>query len=648
MSGIDIAFLATYIYDMFIREIIKTIHKKGKSYHYIQHRLVESIRINGKPRQHTILNLGNLGIPKQQHKTLANLIDAKLSGIVTESLFESVDERLEALAQHFTNMIIDRRLRSARRVLDEGHGAIKENQEPMYVTIDANSTTSSSSRTIGPEAIALSQIRQLGLFQILEECSFTQLEHKQAVAQICARMVHPASERETARWLRKNSGLAELLDADFSNISDQTLHRITDTLLAHREYIEKRLCESTTDLFSLDNRLLLYDLTNTYFESPKPNSSICGYAKSKEKRNDCPVLTLALVVDGMGFPKRSAILQGGISEPDTLWDVLTSLEIIDMPVNQPRTIVLDAGIATEENLSKLRADPRYEYVAISRKKKFNPELVFDSPPHILQMNRDKELTVTTQRRGDEVFMLCKSPDRAAKDAAIHTRRRNKFEEQLCLLNEGLTKPRARNKSTAVYERIGRLKERYKVGQFYTITVRESKGKVVQVTWEYKADIAKVPGEYIIRTSRKDLADEDISLVHRTLTMIESAFRWLKSELGLRPNYHILDRRVISHAWISVLAYFALAPVLNRLEWGGEFVSACGKKQHHAPWNKPYGWRGLLETMQSQTRVTTSFNCKEGGRMDIRNTLEPTAEQLEIYRRLQVDPRPLKRTISKES
>jgi hypothetical protein len=129
-------------------------------------------------------------------------------------------------------------------------------------------------------------------------------------------------------------------------------------------------------------------------------------------------------------------------------------------------------------------------------------------------------------------------------------------------------------------------------------------------------------------------------------MIESAFEWLKSDLGLRPNFHQKDDRMGSHASISVLAYFVLAPILNKLEWGGKFVSSCGKKDDHDPWDKPFGWKGLVRTMSSQTRVTTSFKCKDGSRMDARTTVEPTAEQMDIYQRLKVNPRPLKRIINK--
>ena len=102
----------------------------------------------------------------------------------------------------------------------------------------------------------------------------------------------------------------------------------------------------------------------------------------------------------------------------------------------------------------------------------------------------------------------------------------------------------------------------------------------------------------------------------------------------------------THASISVLAYFVLAPILNKLEWGGKFISSSGKTDDHVLWEIPFGWKGLVRTMSSQTRVTTSFNCKDGSRMDVRTTVEPTTEQSEIYKRLKVNPRPLKRIIRK--
>lgn len=633
---------------MFIRQIKKRFVKKGIPYEYIQYRLVESVRTEHGPRQQTVLNLGTLRIPAEQLKTLANLIEQNLLSCSQASLFTDASEEIVALARHFADVIVNKRLQKKDlQATDSTPPLNPDIVQPVYETIDTNSITTSNSRTIGAEHIALAHLKELGFFTILQSCLFSQKEQNQAAAQICARMVHPASERETARWLRNDSAMAELLGDNFDHISDQTLHRISDKLYQHKDVIEKSLSKNTDALFALDNKLILYDLTNTYFESPKRGSSIAKYGKSKEKRTDCPLITLALVVDGNGFPKRSQILEGNVSEPETLWDILKKLELADSGSDHPRTVVIDAGIATDDNLAKLRADKRFEYVAISRQRKVDRELFASSTSEKVSISHNKQLTIETAKIGDETFLLCKSPDRELKEHAMHTLRKQRFEKALRLLNEGLQKPRTNKKQGSIHERVGRLKERYKIGHMYTIDVKtDDAGNAQEIVWVYDASKENQFGEYIIRTNRTDLPVADISLIHRTLSMIESAFAWLKSDLGLRPNFHQKDSRMSTHAIISVLAYFVLAPILNRIEWGGTFVSNCGKKDDHRPWDKPWGWKGIIRTMLSQTRVTTSFKCKDGSRIDARTTVEPTTEQTEIYKRLKVNSRPLKRIVSK--
>jgi transposase len=177
---------------------------------------------------------------------------------------------------------------------------------------------------------------------------------------------------------------------------------------------------------------------------------------------------------------------------------------------------------------------------------------------------------------------------------MHTLRKERFEKALQLLNEGLKKPHTVKKQDSIHQRIGRLKERYKFGHRYTIKVNtDNNGNAIDIAWTYCATNENDFGEYIIRTSRNDLPAEEISLIHRTLTMIESAFAWLKSDLGLRPNFHQKDSRMSTHAIISVLAYFALAPILYNIEWGGAIVSNSDKKDDHRPWNKPWGWKGIV-------------------------------------------------------
>jgi len=630
---------------MFVREIKKRIKSEGKIYEYLQHRLIESVRTPHGPRQHILLNLGTLQIPREQYKALADLIERFLKSAKQRDLFEA-DAELIALAKHFAEVIVQKRLSEAQALKGaQAEEARATELEPYFETVDINSAATSHCRTIGVEHIALSQMQELGFMKILEGQGFSRKQQQYAVAQVIGRMAHPDSERETARWLRETSGLDELLEADFSLVSDNILHRTADLLYGSKEKIEEQLSQRTRDLFSLEERLILYDLTNSYFESPKRGSRVAKYGKSKEKRRDCPLITLALVVDGQGFPKRSRIFEGNVSEPETLWRILETLDG-EKEGKGPRTVIIDAGIATEENLEALRKDRRFEYVAVSRKK-VSASVFAESEAKTIEMSRHKVLTVKAVRQGEELLMVCHSPEREAKDEGIFLRRRTRFEGELASMREGLSKPGTRKKIESVLERLGRIKERYKVGSLYTIEVTESEGKAVDIKWQFHKEKRKGPGEYLLRTSLTELKEEELSLLHRTLTMVESAFRWLKSELGIRPNYHQLDRRMASHVFISVLAYFFLAPILNKLQWGGNFIGNSETKEDHAPWNIPYGWRGLVRTMSSQTRVTTSLQCKDGGRITIRTTVDPSLPQENLYRRLNINPRPLSRVAVRE-
>ena len=316
---------------VFIREVRKSVRTKNQRYDYIRHRLIESVRTPSGPRQKVVLELGELSIDKCKFKTLANMIEGFVSKHPQQSLFDQ-DRELGALARHFSEIIIRKKSQATRQQHKADRSAtlpaLDEVQDSYarYETVDINSTTTCMGKTIGAEHIALTQLKQLSFFNILKQCGLSQSHQRIAGAQVCARMVHPASERETARWLRQNSALDELLGEDFSKISDQALHKTADALCKVKDRLETSLANATRELFGLKETLVLYDLTNTYFESPKRTSAIAHLGKSKEKRSDCPLVTLALVVDGQGFAKRSKIFEGNVSEPATLWKILARVD----------------------------------------------------------------------------------------------------------------------------------------------------------------------------------------------------------------------------------------------------------------------------------------------------------------------------------
>ena len=102
-------------------------------------------------------------------------------------------------------------------------------------------------------------------------------------------------------------------------------YRTADLLYGCKNALEKHLAQRERDLFSLSESIVLYDLTNTYFEGQCAKNSSAAYGRSKEKRTDCKLATMGLVVDGDGFPKYSRFYPGNQSETVISQNILTNL-----------------------------------------------------------------------------------------------------------------------------------------------------------------------------------------------------------------------------------------------------------------------------------------------------------------------------------
>jgi transposase len=204
---------------------------------------------------------------------------------------------------------------------------------------------------------------------ILKKCGLNSKEIDLVKVLIFGRLISPGSERHTINWFFNQSSLLETLSTDLSKTGMDAFYNIGDILYAQKDKIERLLRENTKQLFPYSDTVILYDLTNTYFEGRQLNSKLCKRGKSKEKRTDCPLVTLALVVDQHGFPVICKIYKGNQSEPLTLKEILNKLyepsnnifDIIEKP-----SIAMDRGIATKDNVSYLKEN-NYSYFIIERR-----------------------------------------------------------------------------------------------------------------------------------------------------------------------------------------------------------------------------------------------------------------------------------------
>ncbi len=598
---------------MFIRQVSKTV--KGKI--YIQHQLIESFRTLSGPRQRLILNLGQLKIGKEIFKDLANRIEEIIGN--QASFFKAAVE-IESLAQHFAQIIIQQ-------------GFNKEPKEPSQTKdiekIDLNSIVHSQAKTLGGEHVVLEQIRQYHFLDILKNLGFKKQEIDYAVMLVIGRLLFPGSERRSARWVEDISSIKELLKTDVK-VYDNALHRTAVQLWENHRAIEQVLSQTAKKEFSLKETILLYDLTNTYFEGTKADSSITGFGRSKDRRSDRPLVTLALVVDGQGFPKQSRILSGNSNEPKSLDGMLNQLKDQNLQwFSQEKTIVIDAGIASEENLKKIQ-DYGMKYVAVSRKKNYGEDFWKGKTIEELKLADDKNiLKVRLVKTKNEAFLLCESESKAAKEQGIMNRRMQRFEQGLKELNENLQKKRTLKKYEKIIEKIGRLKERHQLGGYYEIDVQQEKGRVIRINFQHNPLAEKkirAVGQYVIRTNRMDLDAKEISRIHRSLTMVEDSFECMKGCLGLRPNFHHRDESASAHIHITVLAYHIVCGILKKLMNEGIH----------------YSWRTIREILSTHIRVTTTLNNEKGNVIHIRSNTTPTAEQSRIYNALKIKHDPLGR------
>ncbi len=614
---------------MFIRETYKK--SKGKK-QYTQHQLVESIRTPVGPRQNIVLNLGTLTLPRSKWKELANAIE---SFSKNQPLLFSGDARLESRAHHFAHLIRKERL-ARKKKQEKSDGDDDQKKEPLYEVVDLNSVITNDAKTIGAEHVALSQMNEYGFKKILEDLNFTDNQIVYAYMLIIGRMVHPGSERETVRWLQEASGVGELLSSNLK-VYDSALHRTAALLLKNYQYIEERLCEKARVAFSLKETIILYDLTNTYFEGSKRGSKIAKHGgNSKEKRSDCPLITLSLTVDEDGFPKQSKVWEGNVSEGKTLGHILEGLGKEGGALfPHEKTIVIDAGIATEDNLTLIKKKG-YKYVAVSRKRSYGDSFWDKGQEEKICLADDKTiLKIKMVRTDEEVFLLCHSEAKEAKEKAIVSRKMKKFEEELDAIKSGLYKKGTVKKTEKIMERIGRMKERYGVGYLYDIQIEENEGKVINIVFEKNSQSIKKEksiGTYVLRTNRKDLGAEDISKIHRSLLTIEDCFEKMKGTLGMRPNFHHTDEPTIAHVHITVLGYHMLAGILKKLRMKGI----------------NYKWGTIRDILATHVRVTTTMNSEDHHVINIRTSTTPTAKQYLIYKGLKIKLTPLQQVLEKTS
>ncbi len=647
--------------------------------------LVETYRVGAKVKQRLIVSLGTEpDMPKSLWKTVAKSVEDKLYGIQVLWEDTKVSMYSEAIVRQVQN---EGKWISLRNVNAENAARDNNSMETAEIYIDYVDT--GITRTLGPCLIGHTFWQRLGFDKILQSCKFSPKEIQATEISILNRLICGDNEVAVPSWVQQTA-IGDLIGVGVESFGKDRFYRIADKLLLHKNYIEKHLYKNESSMFESDTSLVLYDLTNSYFEgSCKSNPKAEYNGNQKEKRTDCPQIVIALVLDGDGFCRRHFTFKGTMSDRNSLTHILESLSK-EFDASSPPTVIMDRGVADDKNVELIKSYFKLNYIIASRsneEKQFEEQFKngnFD----IIKEDKTNIVKVRVEKKDDITYLLCKSSGRKGKEKAMRNMREQRLEDSLQRLNERIKNARI-NSPEQVNKAIGRITEKHsKAAHYYDIKYlpysfrytinegtqidkrlekmlnrRRKKALTFEITYlalkkeiegikeKYADDFKNITitinepkliwapidekeqskqaleGNYLLKTERKDLSDKEIWNIYMTLTRVEKAFRNLKSDLALRPNPHHKEDRVDSHILISILAYHLLHAIEFSLRQKGENV-----------W-----WASVKRVMSSHCYSTIILPTVKGTVIHLRKPGIAEAIHKEIYQLLDIDFQNLKKT-----
>jgi transposase len=498
-----------------------TIRKDGKLHRYW--RLVRSVRVGRRVIQQTVAQLGEL----DEHG------------------------RIEARA-------LARRLIGA----PEQTALFDDGSEHLTVPVRLKGIRIERSRQFGDVYLALALWRGTGLEELCKQLLPAGQERiawaKMAAVLVAARFCEPSSELHIAEdWYRRTS-LCDLLQLGDEKVNKDRLYRGLDHLLAYKAALEAHLSKRCGELFAVQNEVLLYDVTSTYFEGQAEANPQAQRGYSRDHRPDCKQVCIALVVTFDGFPLGYEVFAGNTHDSQTLQTIVATMEARHGMLG--RVWITDRGMASGGNLAWLRQTRRRYIIGApkSELKKFASALA--AADGWRTVHEGVEVKLTSHPETDETVILCRSADRRSKERAMHDKFSRRIEEALDRLAARIARSKKRLDPAPVNRQIGRILQQNQraAARFVVELAPDSCPAGLRLDVAYNAAFddwaALSEGAYLLRSNITDWSDQQLWKAYIQLTQAEAAFRIQKDQLNVRPIWHQREDRVQAHILVCFLAF----------------------------------------------------------------------------------------------
>jgi len=418
------------------------------------------------------------------------------------------------------------------------------------------------SRQFGDVYLALALWRGVGLAELCEELLPAGKERvaweKIAAVLVAARLCAPSSELHIAEDWYRRTALADLLQLDEVLLNKDRLYRALDQLVVHKAAIEAHLSRRAGELFALDNEVLLYDVTSTYFEGQAEANALAQRGYSRDHRSDCKQVLIALVVTFDGFPLGYEVFAGNTHDSKTLQTIVATMEARHGMLG--RVWIADRGMASRENLAWLRKTGRRYIIGAPKSELKKLADALAAPAGWREVRAGIEVKLARCPETAETVILCRSADRRSKEQAMHDKFSRRIEAALARLAARIARSRKRLDREQVDRQIGRiLQQNQRAARRFKVRLAEDGGPAgfrleVEVNAAFDDWAALSEGAYLLRSNITDWSDEQLWKAYIQLTQAEAAFRIQKDQLRVRPIWHQRADRVEAHILVCFLAF----------------------------------------------------------------------------------------------
>jgi transposase len=498
-----------------------TRKKDGKVHRYW--RLVRSVRVGRRVIQQTVAQLGELD---EGGRIEARALAHRLIGAPEQA-----------------------------GLFDDGH-------RDVTVPVRLKGIRIERSRQFGDVYLALALWRGTGLADLCAALLPVGKERvaweKMAAVLVAARLCEPSSELHIAEDWYRRTALADLLALDDAQVNKDRLYRALDRLLAHKAALEAHLARRAGELFAVENEVLLYDVTSTYFEGQAAANPLAQRGYSRDHRPDCKQVCIALVVTFDGFPLGYEVFPGNTHDSRTVQTIVATMEARHGAVG--RVWIADRGMASADNLAWLRATGRRYIIGAPKAelKRFAPALAEAAGWREIRAG----VQVKLARDGDtgETAILVRSAERRTKERAMHDKFSGRIELALASLEARIAGARKPVDAAKTNRQIGRILQRNQRAAARFMVRLEA------VDWPagFRLVVDRNPafddwadlteGAYLLRTNIADWSDAQLWKSYIQLTQAEAAFRIQKDQLRVRPIWHHHADRVEAHILVCFLAF----------------------------------------------------------------------------------------------